>query len=178
MTEDRTTRTSRTLPFSPKEIYGAFASADLLASWWGPEGFSNTFEVFEFTAGGRWKFVMHGPDGNSYSNESIFEELVPDAKIVIHHDCLPNFKLTVDLTPVSDGTHLTWVQVFEDAATAQAVKQRAGSANEQNIDRLIHVLTEAAFGQEFVRFVRAELPSGSRPYDMAGMTSVYTGDGA
>ena len=144
----------------------------------GPEGFSNTFEVFEFTAGGRWKFVMHGPDGNSYSNESFFEELVPDAKIVIHHDCLPNFKLTVDLTPVSDGTHLTWVQVFEDAATAQAVKQRAGSANEQNIDRLIHVLTEAAFGQEFVRFVRAELPSGSRPYDMAGMTSVHTGDGA
>ena len=178
MTEDRTTRTSRTLPFSPKEIYGAFASADLLASWWGPEGFSNTFEVFEFTAGGRWKFVMHGPDGNSYSNESFFEELVPDAKIVIHHDCPPSFKLTVDLTPVSDGTHLTWVQVFEDAATAQAVKQRAGSANEQNIDRLIHVLTEAAFGQEFVRFVRAELPSGSRPYDMAGMTSVYTGDGA
>ena len=178
MTEDRTTRTSRTLPFSPKEIYGAFASADLLASWWGPEGFSNTFEVFEFTAGGRWKFVMHGPDGNSYSNESFFEELVPDAKIVIHHDCPPSFKLTVDLTPVSDGTHLTWVQVFEDAATAQAVKQRAGSANEQNIDRLIHVLTEAAFGQEFVRFVRAELPSGSRPYDMAGMTSVHTGDGA
>jgi uncharacterized protein YndB with AHSA1/START domain len=48
MTEDRTLRTSRTLPFSPKEIYGAFASADLLALWWGPEGFLNTFEIFDF----------------------------------------------------------------------------------------------------------------------------------
>jgi len=144
MTEDRTLRTSRILPFSPREIYCAFASADLLARWWGPEGFSNTFERFEFIAGGRWKFVMHGPDGNNYPNESFFEELVPDAKIVIHHDCPPNFKLTIELTPASEGTYLTWVQVFEDAETAQAVKLRAGTANEQNIDRLTDVLNEAA----------------------------------
>lgn len=144
MTEDMALRTSRTLPFSPNEIYGAFASADLLANWWGPEGFTNTFEVFEFKAGGRWKFVMHGPDGKSHPNESLFEELVPDVKIVIHHDCPPNFKLTVKLTPVGEGTHLSWVQVFDDAETAQAVKLRAGPANEQNIDRLTHVLSEAA----------------------------------
>jgi uncharacterized protein YndB with AHSA1/START domain len=143
MMEDRTLRTSRVLPFSPKEIYSAFASPDALASWWGPEGFTNTFEVFEFTAGGRWKFVMHGPDGKSYLNESFFEELVPDGRIVIHHDCPPNFKLTVQLTPVSEGTQLTWEQVFEDSATAKAVKERAGSANEQNIDRLTQVLKEA-----------------------------------
>jgi uncharacterized protein YndB with AHSA1/START domain len=140
MSEDRTMRTSRTLPFTPKEIYRAFASADLLALWWGPEGFSNTFEIFEFTEGGRWKFIMHGPDGNSYPNESFFKELVTDSKIVIHHDCPPHFTLTVRLTPVSEGTHLTWEQVFEDAETAKAVKQRVGSANEQNIDRLTHVL--------------------------------------
>ncbi|MBL7005013.1 MAG: SRPBCC domain-containing protein, partial [Gammaproteobacteria bacterium] len=85
MIKDRTLSTSRNLPYTPKQIYGAFASADLLASWWGPEGFSNTFEIFEFTEGGRWKFIMHGPDGNSYPNQSYFEELVPDSKIVIHH---------------------------------------------------------------------------------------------
>ena len=144
MTENRILRTSRTLPYSRKEIYNAFASADLLALWWGPEGFSSTFEVFEFTAGGRWKFVMHGPDGNNYLNESIFTALVPDAKIVIQHACPPHFTLTVDLTPVSGGTHLTWEQVFDDAQTAQAVKIRVGSANEQNIDRLAHVLSQVA----------------------------------
>jgi uncharacterized protein YndB with AHSA1/START domain len=144
MTEDKTLRTSRTLPYTPKQIYDAFASADLLALWWGPEGFSNTFENFEFTVGGRWKFVMHGPDGNNYLNESIFVALVPDAKIVIQHTCTPHFTLTVELTPVNEGTHLTWEQVFEDAKTAQAVKQRVGSANEQNIDRLANVLGEVA----------------------------------
>ncbi|MBQ0775921.1 MAG: SRPBCC domain-containing protein [Gammaproteobacteria bacterium] len=144
MTDDRTLRTSRDLPYTPAEIYGAFASADLLALWWGPEGFSSTFEIFEFIAGGRWKFVMHAPDGSDYSNESFFDELVPNSKVVIHHDCPPNFKLTVQLTPTREGTHLTWEQVFDDAETAKAVKQRAGSANEQNIDRLTHVLSEAS----------------------------------
>ena len=142
MTEDRTLRTSRTLPFSPAEVYAAFASADLLASWWGPEGFSNTFEVFEFTEGGRWKFLMHGPDGKDYLNESVFSALVPDAKIVIQHICPPRFTLTVELTPVSGGTQLTWEQVFEDAKTTQAVKRRAGLGNEQNIDRLAGALSE------------------------------------
>lgn len=144
MNENRTLSTSRTLPYSPEEIYGTFASPDLLASWWGPEGFSNTFEIFEFTPGGRWKFVMHGPDGNDYLNESQFEELAPNSKVVIKHDCPPHFTLTVELTPAGEGTHLTWNQVFEDAETAQAVKARAGSANEQNIDRLTRVLEETA----------------------------------
>ena len=144
MIKDRTLSTSRNLPYTPKQIYGAFASADLLASWWGPEGFSNTFEIFEFTEGGRWKFIMHGPDGNSYPNQSYFEELVPDSKIVIHHDCPPNFRLTVQLTPVSAGSLLSWEQVFDDAETARAVKLRVGPANEQNIDRLTRVLSEAS----------------------------------
>lgn len=144
MVEDRTLATSRTLPYSPQEIYRAFASPDLLALWWGPEGFPNTFEIFEFTVGGRWRLVMRGPDGSSYLNESIFAALVPDAQVVIRHDCPPHFTLTVELTPVSGGTYFTWAQAFDDAQTAQAVRRRAGSANEQNIDRLTDVLGRAA----------------------------------
>lgn len=143
MAEDRTLQTSRKLPFSPKQIYAAFASGEILASWWGPEGFTNTFDVFEFTPGGRWEFTMHSPEGHNYHNESFFEELVPESKIVIHHDCPPNFRLTVELIPEGKGTHLRWIQVFEDAETAQAVKQRAGLANEQNIDRLTEALTKS-----------------------------------
>ncbi|HSH85658.1 MAG: SRPBCC domain-containing protein [Methylophilus sp.] len=144
MSEDSTLSTSRTLPYSAQEVYRAFASADLLAAWWGPDGFTNTFEIFEFTTGGRWKFVMHGPDGKNHLNESVFTELVPDAKVVIHHNCLPYFTLTIELRPVNAGTHLTWNQVFNDAETARAVKQLVGSANEQNIDRLTQVLNKAA----------------------------------
>ena len=140
MTEQRVLATSRELPFTASQIYAAFASAEQLACWWGPQGFTNTFEIFDFVVGGRWKFVMHGPDGSNYQNESYFEHLEPNAKIVIRHDCPPYFRLHVQLVPTTQGTELLWQQEFDDAATAQAVKQIVGPANEQNLDRLTAVL--------------------------------------
>jgi uncharacterized protein len=144
MDQDSTLRTSRDLPHSPDAVYAAFASPDVLASWWGPDGFTNSFEVFEFQVGGRWKFTMHGPDGRNYPNESEFSALEPAAKVVIRHVSPPRFTLTVDLTPVAGGTHLEWQQAFEDRKTAQALKRIVEPANEQNLDRLARALGRAA----------------------------------
>ena len=141
--DDRTLRTSRTLPFPAMAVYGAFASPDLLAAWWGPEGFTNTFEIFEFRNGGTWKFVMHGPDGKDYQNESVFGQLEPGSKVVIEHICAPFFTLTVTLTPVAEGTRVDWEQVFADAVTARAVSRIVGPANEQNLDRMTRVLGDS-----------------------------------
>ena len=140
--EDRSCRSSRTRPFPPEAIYNAFASADLLAAWWGPEGFRNSFTRFEFKPGGRWHFVMHSPDGKDYPNENVFVELEPARRLVIRHDCAPYFTLTVGLAPAGHGarTLLDWDQVFDDARTAQAVRPIVEPANEQNIDRLERVL--------------------------------------
>jgi uncharacterized protein YndB with AHSA1/START domain len=87
--EDRTFRTSRTLPHAPGTVYDAFASPDLLAAWWGPEGFTSTFEAFDFRETGLWAFVMHGPDGRDYPNRNLFLALEPGSKVVIRHDCAP-----------------------------------------------------------------------------------------
>lgn len=124
-------------------VYSAFASPDLLALWWGPDGFTNTFEVFEFKVGGKWKFIMHGPDGKNYPNESVFAQLEPGSKVVIEHVCAPYFTLTVMLASVTGGTQVSWEQVFADAKTARAVKRIVGPANEQNLDRMTQVLANA-----------------------------------
>ena len=122
-------------------MYAAFEQPALLAAWWGPDGFSNHFESFDFRVGGRWVFVMQGPDGTRYPNTSVFEALEPGRRVVLRHDCPPYFTLTVSLQPAPGGTQLTWEQVFDDAATARAVRAIVGPANEQNLDRLTHVLT-------------------------------------
>ena len=142
MNHDTTFLTERTLPFSPQAVYSAFATADVLASWWGPEGFTNEFETFEFQVGGRWTFVMVGPDGARYPNQSVFTELDPASRLVIRHGCEPFFTLTVQLTQVADGTHLRWDQVFDDVHIAQAVKAIVEPANEQNLDRLTRTLSQ------------------------------------
>jgi uncharacterized protein YndB with AHSA1/START domain len=143
MPKDTILSTARTLPYPPQAVYAAFASGPTLASWWGPEGFTNTFDTFDFTVGGQWVFTMHGPDGKDYANTSFFAGLEPATRIVIRHDCPPHFTLTVSLTPVDGGTHLVWEQAFDDAETAQAVKARVGSANEQNLDKLTRALSRA-----------------------------------
>ena len=141
MPHDNVLSTARTLPFSPEAVYAAFACGPVLAAWWGPEGFTNTFDTFDFSVGGKWIFTMHGPDGKHYANTSFFERLEPaSSRIVIRHDCPPFFTLTVGLTPVAGGTHLTWDQAFDDAQTARAVSAVVGTANEQNLDRLTAVL--------------------------------------
>ncbi|WP_310627522.1 SRPBCC domain-containing protein [Limnohabitans sp.] len=142
MDHDTIFRTERTLPFSPQTIYNAFASAEILANWWGPEGFANEFETFDFQVGGRWKFVMVGPDGARYPNQSVFTELEPASRVVVRHDCKPFFTLSVQLAEVAVGTQVQWVQVFDDVQMARAVKAIVEPANEQNLDRLTRALVQ------------------------------------
>jgi Activator of Hsp90 ATPase homolog 1-like protein len=131
--------TSRVLPFTRDKVFAAFAQADSLATWWGPDGFKNTFEVFEFKAQGRWKFVMHGPDGTDYPNECVFQEVSP-AKVVIRHTCEPLFTLTVTLANDNSSTLLGWSQAFDDPALAASIWHIIEPANEQNLNRLHAVL--------------------------------------
>jgi len=79
---------------------------------------------------------MHGPNGTDYPNESVFKEILPDAKIVIEHVVKPWFVLTVTLTARGDQTHLTWVQEFESPEVAEQLRTICVPANEQNLDRL------------------------------------------
>jgi uncharacterized protein YndB with AHSA1/START domain len=135
-----TLRSDRVLPHPPEAVVAAFADPLRLAAWWGPAGFTNTFEVFEFRPGGAWVFVMHGPDGQDYPNRCEFQ--VTDAdRIVIRHSVAPLFTLTVRLQAVAGGTRLDWQQAFDDPAVAASLRAFCEPANEQNLDRLAAVLS-------------------------------------
>jgi uncharacterized protein YndB with AHSA1/START domain len=45
--------TTREIPASPAAVFAAFQDPARLARWWGPNGFTTTFETFEFRPGGR-----------------------------------------------------------------------------------------------------------------------------
>ena len=133
--------TERVLPATPRKVFAAFEQPDRFAQWWGPNGFTNTFERFEFRPGGRWVFVMHGPNGANYPNECVFREIRPNTRIVIEHVVKPWYTLTVTLTARGDQTrgeqtHLSWVQEFESPEVAAKMRPLSATANEQVLDRL------------------------------------------
>ncbi|MGC4003288.1 MAG: SRPBCC domain-containing protein [Pirellulales bacterium] len=137
---DAALSTERVIAASPAAIFAAFARPETLAAWWGPDGFTNTFDLFEFRNDGRWVYTMHGPNGANYQNESVFRVIEPDRRIVIDHVVAPRFTLTITLTPQAERTHLSWVQEFENAETAAKIRAFIGDANEQNLNRLEAVL--------------------------------------
>jgi len=128
--------TERLISAPVEDVFAAFERPELLAAWWGPEGFTNTFQHFEFRPGGKWVFTMHNPNGISYHNESHFQVIEPNRKIVIEHDVPPWFLLTITLTPQQNQTLLHWRQEFENAHTLEKIRDVCEPGNEQNLDRL------------------------------------------
>jgi uncharacterized protein YndB with AHSA1/START domain len=143
---DRVLRTERVIGAAVGKVFAAFERGEVLARWWGPKGFANTFEVFEFRPGGRWVFMMHAPNGADFHNESVFREIERERRIVLEHTVTPWFRLTVTLTPKvmehGEATRLEWAQELENAEMAEKVRARAATANEEVLDRLEEVLKD------------------------------------
>ena len=134
--------TERVLSSPPRKIFAAFEHPERLAQWWGPSGFTNTFEQFEFKPGGRWVFVMHGPNGADFFNVSEFLDIVQDARVVIDHlRPMHRFTLTITMDQHKGKTTLVWRQRFATEAEFVEIREFLFHANEQNLDRLGQLLT-------------------------------------
>lgn len=140
----RTIVTTRVFNAPRSLVFQAFSDPERLAKWWGPKGFTNTFSQFELKPGGHWRFVMHGPDGTDYPNESIFDEVAEPERIVFRHlDKDHAFRMTVllaeeDKTPFGEAgkTRVTWHMYFDSAARCADLRSFVSGANEENFDKL------------------------------------------
>jgi uncharacterized protein YndB with AHSA1/START domain len=136
-TADREFVHSRLIDAPRERLFRAFSQPERLTKWWGPDGFSSTFETFDLRVGGQWRFVMHGPDGTDYPNEMVFRELVVPERVVLEHmGAVHHFFLTITFTDQAGKTLVGWRQVFDTAEHKEAIAQWVRPANEQNLNRL------------------------------------------
>ena len=115
--------TSREIPATVEEVFAAISRPERLSRWWGPAGFTNTFNVCEFQIGGCWSFVMHGPDGRKFPNENVFADIEPPGKVVIEHACEPRYCLTITLLPLGVRTIVCWSQQFDNSEVARRLEK-------------------------------------------------------
>jgi len=131
---------TRTFDFSLEQVWEAWTNPVLLAQWWGPNGFTNTFSEFDLRPDGQWRFVMHGPDGRDYQNHSIFREITPRARIVFDHVSPPCFEVTATFADEAGKTRVTFRMLFDTVVTCDAVKGFVVDCNEQNFNRFSALL--------------------------------------
>lgn len=63
-------------------VWLAWTAPEHIARWWGPRGFTTRVEHVDLRTGGKWKYVMVGPDGTEYPVEGVFREVTPIDRIV------------------------------------------------------------------------------------------------
>ena len=128
---------TRVLDAPRERVFEAFGDPSRLARWWGPSGFTNTIHELDLRPGGAWRSTMHGPDGASYPNDSVFVEVVPAERIVFRHLSAEHpYEMTMSLEEQGGATRITWRMSHAPAAECAKVRPFVVAGNEQNFDRL------------------------------------------
>lgn len=129
--------TVRSFDFPRKLVYRAWTEPDHLKIWWGPNGFTNTFHVFELRVGGRWSFVMHGPEKGNYQNDCTFVAIREPELLVWDRQSKPLFQVEVLFDEIAENeTRVTFKQKFATAEECAKLRKFVPEKNEENMNRL------------------------------------------
>ncbi len=143
MTDSMEILNERLFAVAPVTLFDAFADPDKLAVWWGPHGFTNRIEAFDFRPGGEWRIIMTASNGTEFPNRSTFQEIVAPERIVfLHHEPMHVFTMEMDFLQEDHGTRLCWRMLFQPTAENLQLQKFIAAANEQNFDRLEHLVKQ------------------------------------
>ena len=137
---------------APRElVWTVWTDPQHIVQWFGPRGFRTTMQQMEVRAGGKWEFILHGPDGTDYQNKSVFVEVVRPERLVYDHISGPLFRATVTFEDLGGKTRVHWTSVFETAELRRRVAEEYGAVEglQQNLDRLGEHLRRQN-GEQFV----------------------------
>lgn len=128
---------TRVINFPKELVYSAWADPDHLKNWWGPKGFTNTFTEFDFRPGGKWSFMMHGPEKGNYPNECEFTRIEKPNLIAWKRISKPLFQVAVSFEAVSDNeTKIVFKMIFDTPEECNKLKPFVVDKNEENFDKL------------------------------------------
>lgn len=132
-----------------EKVFKAYTDADAVKKWWGGRTYKTIIDTYEPTAGGSWRFVQKGPDGQDYGFHGVFHEVAPNERITWTfefegmpekgHACME----TTYFTEEDGKTKVRTVSVF------QSIEDRDGmveSGMEKGLREGMDVLTELVEG--------------------------------
>ena len=129
--------TTRTINVPRDLVYEAWTNPNILKNWWGPKGFTNTFHEFDLRRGGKWNFIMHGPDKGNYPNSCEFTQIDKPNLIAWKRYSKPLFQVLVTFDELPDGkTKIIFKMIFDSVEACNKIKKFVVDKNEENLDKL------------------------------------------
>nr|WP_201033224.1 SRPBCC family protein [Leptospira noguchii] len=148
-TSDREIRATRIFDAPRDLVFRMWTEPEHVIHWWGPKGFTNTFETMDVRPGGIWKFIMHGPDGTDYPNLIVFLEVIRPEKLVYKHgsdmeDHPGDFHVTVLFSEQNGKTTLDMTMLFNTVQQRNETVEKYGAIEglNQTMDRLVEYLAK------------------------------------
>ncbi|HEX2616834.1 MAG TPA: SRPBCC domain-containing protein [Flavobacteriales bacterium] len=96
-----------------ERIWRALTHAADLAAWWGPNGFTNTVYGLDVWPGASFHIAMRSAEGQAFSVEGLFEQLVPPIHAAVRFRITPEggkpfgMNAVFTLLPCDDDGQLT-----------------------------------------------------------------------
>jgi uncharacterized protein YndB with AHSA1/START domain len=143
---DREVRLTRVFDAPRTMVYDALTKPELLRRWFGPHGYSLVVCEVDLRVGGRWRFVLKGPDGSTMGMGGVYVALTPpDGSI--HTEAFDDFpgeaRVTTVLTEDNgkttlEATSLAPSKEIRDAVIASGMEHGAA----ETYDRLAELLSQ------------------------------------
>ncbi|MDZ4663081.1 MAG: SRPBCC family protein [Pseudomonadota bacterium] len=110
-----------------KMVWDAWTDPKQVAKWWGPRGFTITTLSHDLKTGGTWSYIMHGPDGVDYPNNTKYLEVEKYSHMVYDHGGSdkkpPMFRVSVNFTEVNGKTKMEMSMALPTAEAASETKK-------------------------------------------------------
>jgi uncharacterized protein YndB with AHSA1/START domain len=115
---DREIMMTRTFDAPRDIVFEAHTSCEHMQNWWGPHGYTFASCDIDFRAGGKWRIVHRGPDGEGeFGFRGEFREIERPDRITwtFEYEGMPDHISveTLNFTEENGRTRLTAISVFD-----------------------------------------------------------------
>jgi uncharacterized protein YndB with AHSA1/START domain len=129
-------------------VFDAFTKPELLKRWFGPRGWSLVVCEVDLKVGGKWRFVLRGPDGKDMGMSGVYREIMtPDRSV--HTESFDDFPgeslVTTVLVEDRGRTTLTATVLYPSQEVRDAViKSGMEHGAAETYDKLAEYLASIA----------------------------------
>jgi uncharacterized protein YndB with AHSA1/START domain len=140
---DRVLEIERLIPAPPERVFDYWTEPELLAKWFGPEGFDIPTKNLDVRPGGKWRTTMRTPDGQLRTVSGVYNLIDRPRRLVFTwgwdddsglrgHET----EVTVTLEPTPGGTRLKLVQQLFQTSEMRQLHNRGWASSFNKLQKL------------------------------------------